>query len=236
MAKKQTAAKKTETAAPKMRASGATHEHQIDLLPADFMKSAGGQIKTLMAQFNNMSENNLTALQRRRKKGSGIRIYGFIDEVSDLAEANPMYAHFFEAGDLKNCVRNIEMCRNIVLELQAFARMVSNTMLVFSDCGNSMALIYYNMVKEMSRRGDPAAMEIFHALQPFFRKKKRVSAEPTVKELERDARALLKGTKEGTIVIESKSPKRTSGVRRIIDDAHKSKVMNKESTEVETEE
>jgi hypothetical protein len=97
-----------------------------------------------MEDFKDISNNTLTPLQRKRKIGAGIRNYGFIDKVSDLAAANPNYAQFFKITDLKNCIRNIEDCREIIILLQAFMRMVSNTMIVYSDDAFSMALIYYN--------------------------------------------------------------------------------------------
>ena len=231
-AKKQTTAKKTKIEPPIIADSG-THEKQIAPLPPAHMNNIKTSIERLMEDFRHISDNNLTALQRRRKVGAGIRNYGFIDKVSDLADANPKFAQFFEIADLKNCIRNIEMCREIVILLQAFTRMVSNSMMVYSDDAYTMALIYYNLVKEMSRRGDPEAMEIFRALQPFFRRPKRTTAEPTAKELERDLHSLLHGKKDGKIVVESIAPKKTGGVRKVVDDVHKSKTMVKETAEIE---
>jgi len=230
-AKKTPVAKKTvDTASVNLPDSG-THEKNIQMLPPNVMNGIKGNITHLIAEFQKISDNNLTALQRRRKIGAGIRNYGFIDKVSDLAEANPRFAQFFNINDLKNAIRNIEMCRDIVVLLQAFTRMISNTMMVYSDDAFTMSLIYYNMVKEMSRRGDPEAMEIFRVLQPFFRRPRRASAEPTAKELERDLHALLHGKKDGKIVVENISPKKSAGVRKVVDDVHKSKGSVKETAE-----
>jgi hypothetical protein len=189
-----------------------------------------------MEDFKDISNNTLTPLQRKRKIGAGIRNYGFIDKVSDLAAANPNYAQFFKVADLKNCIRNIEDCREIVILLQAFMRMVSNTMMVYSDDAYTMALIYYNMVKEMSRRGDPEAMAIFRDLQPFFRRPKHSSAEPTAKELERDLHALIHGKKDGKIVVENISPKTTAGMRKVVDDTRRSKAAVRETESISSEE
>jgi hypothetical protein len=46
-------------------------------------------------------DNNLTATQRRRKIGAGVRNYGFIEKVADLAAANPEYAQFFHPAALR---------------------------------------------------------------------------------------------------------------------------------------
>jgi len=229
--KKTPVAKKAvDTSAVNLPDSG-THEKNIQQLPPAHMSNIKNTINQLMEDFRHISDNNLTALQRRRKIGAGIRNYGFIDKVSDLADANPKFAQFFNINDLKNAIRNIEMCRDIVVLLQAFTRMVSNSMMVYSDDAFTMALIYYNMVKEMSRRGDPEAMEIFRMLQPFFRRPKRSSAEPTAKELEKDLHALLHGKKDGKIIVENISPKKSAGVRKVVDDVHKSKGSIKETAE-----
>jgi len=39
-----------------------------------------------------MQNEALTTAERRRLRGSGVRRYGFIDKVSDVAEANPEFA------------------------------------------------------------------------------------------------------------------------------------------------
>ena len=54
---------------------------------------------------------------------------------------------------LRFTLTKIEVCRDLAVVLRAFARAVINTMLVYSDDAYSMALIFYNMVSEMSRRG-----------------------------------------------------------------------------------
>jgi len=229
-----TAKKKTPARQPPINpADSVTHEKQIAQLPPAHMNNIRTSIERLMDDFRSISDNNLTALQRRRKIGAGIKNYGFIDKVSDLADANPRFAQFFSTTDLKNCIRNIEMCRELIVLLQAFVRMVSNSMMVYSDDAYGMALIYYNMLKEMSRRGDPEAMELFRILQPFFRRPRRATSEPTAKELERDLHALIHGKKDGKIVVESIAPKKTGGVRKIVDDVHKSKTMIKETAEME---
>jgi hypothetical protein len=234
-ASKKTTSKKTQSPVPVTQINTGAHERNIPLLPPEQMNGIKLNIENEMQQFKGFADNNLTPLQRRRKIGAGTRNYGFIDKVSDLAAANPAYAHFFNIDDLKNCIRNIEICREIVILLHAFARLVSNTMMIYSDDAYSMALNYYNMVKEMSRQGDPEAIELYRDLKTYFKKTKSPSAEPTEKELERDIHSLIHGTKDGEIIIKSKSPKATGGMRKIVDDVHKNRAAFKESAEGEIE-
>jgi hypothetical protein len=219
-----------------MQGDSGTHEEKISLLPPAQMNNIKGTLLRLIEEFKTIANDNLTAMQRRRKIGAGTRNYGFIDKVSDLADANPNYAHFFSIDALKNCIRNIEICRSIVLDLQSFARMISNTMMIYSDDAYSMALNYYNMVKEMSRQGDPEAMELYRELKTYFKRAKRVSDEPTEKQQMRDANAFIKGRKHGKLLIENVKPKLTGGVHKVIDEKFTNSARFRESEEGDIEE
>ena len=193
-------------------------------------------IKKMMKDFEEMSEGLHRPGDRRRKLGSGIRRYGFIDKTSDLALANPQFAPaFFNAGDLKDIVRDIEMSRNLLNLLQQFARLVNDSLLLFSDEAFSMALLYYNSVKELARRNVPGAEAVFRALEPFFRRPRRPGEEPTEPEVERDIRALLHGKKDGKIVVENEKPHLVGGKHVVVDETHKSKAAFKETEEGEIE-
>jgi DNA topoisomerase VI subunit B len=97
-----------------------------------------------------------------------------------------------------------------------------------------MALLFYNNVKEMSRRGDPAAAELNKELKTYFKRKKSSSEEPTMKAQMRDA--IIHGKKDGRIIIENESPKLTGGVHKVIDDVRKGKAAFKETDEGEIRE
>jgi hypothetical protein len=192
-------------------------EQAIALLPPALMDGIIHGVNTLMEDFNGVSQTNLSKLQRRRKIGAGIRNYGFIEKVADLAEANPQFAQFFRPEDLRNCLTNFDKLRDITLLLQSFARLVTNTMLVYSDTAYSLSGIFYNMVKEMSRRGNPTAMELYRTLQPFFHRTKHASSKLTMKQADKDMHAFFRGEKDGFFGVENISPKLTGGVRKIID-------------------
>jgi len=206
-------------------------DYHVNLLPPNLIADTIESINSTMDDFSDVADNNLTSAQRRRKIGAGIRNYGFIEKVTDLAEASPQFTNFFRPVDLRNAVRNLDACRDILVLLQSFSRIVSNTMLVYSNEAFTMSLIFYNTVKEMSRRGDPKAMELFRMLQPFFRRQGRPSAEPTEKELERDLHALIHGKKDGKIVVENITPAKAAGARKVVDDVYKGRAAVKESVE-----
>ena len=173
-----------------------------------------------------MQRKGLSAAGRRSMRGAGIRRYGFIDEVSDLAEANPKFAPaFFNSDILKDKLRKIELLRNISVALRQMLRLNDDALLIESDAAYQMALGYYNTVREASHRRQAGAQTVFKALQPFFRRKPRHSAEPTQAEVERDVRALLHGKKEGKIVIEHEKPRLIKGKRTVIDEIDKRELV-----------
>jgi len=216
------------TDAKKLLPSGVVDEYGIELLPLPALGEIQNAIQTAMEDFQEIANNNLTPLQRRRKIGAGIRNYGFMEKVADIAEMNPQFAVFFDPNDLRNAIMNFDECRNIALLLQSFVRLVTNTMLIYSNEGFIMASMYYNTVKEMSRRGDPTANALFRTLRPFFERPKRPNTKTTMKQTERDIEGLLKGTKEGSILIENIAPKLTGGERKIVDNVRKGSLSVKE--------
>jgi hypothetical protein len=117
------------------------------LIPPAFATEILQQISVLHAEWDNLLANNLTLLERRWQTGPGNSNYGFVDKVSDIALANPEYAHFLSIADLKNAIRNVEECRDIFAALQGFSRSVTNAMLTYSTAALTIAFEYYNQVK-----------------------------------------------------------------------------------------
>jgi hypothetical protein len=59
---------------------GAVDEYKVNLLPLGDLDQITEDIKSAMELFQEISKHNLTSLQRRRKRGAGIRNYGFIEK------------------------------------------------------------------------------------------------------------------------------------------------------------
>ena len=103
------------TDAHKYLPSGAIDEYRVELLSLPQLAEIKDAIQTAMEDFQELADNNLSTLQRRRKIGAGVRNYGFIEKVADLAEVNPQFAQFFDPNDLRNAIMNFDECRNIAL-------------------------------------------------------------------------------------------------------------------------
>jgi len=190
----------------------------------------------LILSFREESEISLTDTERRRLMNSGIRRYGFIDKVSDIAHSSSQYSPMnFNAVDLKNLLRDVEFFRNLLARIRELERLVTNALFTTSDDAFRMSLIFYNYVRYLARTGEPGAVAIFNMLQPFFNRPRRSSSELTEPEIERDVKALLHGKKDGKVVIENKTPHAKGGKHVVFDDAHRDRVEFEEIEKAEAE-
>ena len=130
--------------------------------------------------------------------------YGFVVKVAEIAAAYPEYAGFISITDLDNAIHNVEVCRELFALMQSFARAVSNTMLVYSTEAVRIALDYYDQVKLRANRGDSTAIELYRILNARFRKHRRTTGEPKVKDIKRDVREILTHKKDGEVIVRGK--------------------------------
>jgi hypothetical protein len=93
------------------------------------------------------------------------------------------------------------------------------------------ALEYYSQVQDAAERRIDSAESLYAELHGFFRHGKRTEEDPTEAEAERDARSLLKGRKDGKVVIENIKPKLTGGMHKVVDETFKNSAQYKESEE-----
>ena len=183
----------------------------------DELQSVTGNASTVIPEIENTV---LTTAERRRLLGSGVRRYGFIDKVSDVAEENlqfwPVSANLQES--LKNRMREIEVLRNLLVWLRTTERAVGDLLLLAGDDAFRMANTYYATVRTAARRHLPEAAQVFQMIELFWRRPRRTTAEPTIPEVERDVRALLRGTKDGRVLIENENDRVVKGERVVIDE------------------
>jgi hypothetical protein len=100
-------------------------------------------------------------------------------------------------------------------------------MMYFSDKAFRTALEFYSIAQRRARAGEAEAVIVFNQLSPFFRRGRLTNDEnPTIPEVESDVSALLHGRKDGRIVIEHESPRKTKGKHVVVDDVHGSKGMH----------
>ena len=198
-----------------------------------FMTAMLADVQKIIRTFESQSHYSLTAADRRRKIGSGIRNYGFLDKTSDLAEAFPQYhPPKFDMKEFRELGENVEFCRNLLAMLNEFTRVVSNSLLVYGDEAFRMALRFYGSVQELARGGDEGAVAVFNMLRPYFRRQ-RIADAPTDHEVETDVHNLLHGIKDGKIVIENEHPHLDGGKHVVVDETHRNRNTVKATIEEE---
>jgi len=180
----------------------------------------------------------LPTATRRRMRGSGVRRYGFIDQVSDLAADYPRfwpeYVDHEGKEPLKTIIREIEVLRGLLVFFETGARNMQDLLLIRGDAAFRIAGIYYMSVRTAARRQVPGAEALFSLLNSFWRKRRSSSDEPTQKETLRNFKALLNGTREGEMFIENESDGTVKGKRTIIDKTRKKRKM-RENAEIREE-
>jgi len=184
----------------------------------------------LQVMFGNFSElvpelgnTVLDTTDRRRLLGSGVRRYGFIEKTADVAEEYPQFwpAFVTDTGELKERVDEIEVLRNLLVWFRYASRIVGDLLLVAGDDAFRLAGSYYATARDGARRKVPEAMQVFQLLQLFWKHPRRMTEEPTMRELERDFNALMHGTKDGQIAVANESPHVSGGMREVVDNVQR---------------
>jgi hypothetical protein len=181
---------------------------------------------------------NLRALDRQRHNGVGLKRLGFIEAAFRISSKFPQYfphwlntAKFKRDLDLFNAVKSlVEVCRS--MEEKAWNINVESSDMIYTN-----SLEYYSQVQDAAKRRVDSAESLYNELHDFFRSRgSRTDKPETEKQELRNAKALLKGKRDGKIVIENIKPKATGGVHKVIDETYKNTASFKESEEGEIKE
>ena len=185
------------------------------------------ELQTLFENFSalvpQLETTVLDTTDRRRLLGSGVRRYGFIEKVAEVSGEFPQFWPAFadEGETLRERVREIDVLRNLLVWFRFASRLVGDLLLVAGDDAFRMANTYYATARDGARRRVPEAQQVFQLLQLFWKRRRRSTEEPTIPEVERDLRALLRGTKDGEIIVRNESDRVVKGEKVIIDNTQK---------------
>jgi ribosomal protein L40E len=188
-------------------------------------------LRSASAEAENLVDNSMSAGDRMRMLGSGVRRFGFIEKTSDVAAEFMQFApRAFDLDNLNALIRQIETLRNLVALADMISRLLNDLLLETGDAAFQMSLMYYNSVHELARRRVPGAETVFRLLELFFRRGRQNDDQPTIEQAERDVKALLSGRKDGEIVITGHAKHETAAEHTVIDDTHKPETANFKET------
>jgi hypothetical protein len=206
-------------------------------IPKNIIERIIGDLNSAKDQLEEYAAH-LRALDRKRLNSIGTKREGFAQRAYRLAMDNPEflpnyltkarytedYDHFIviqTAVDLENQVR--ELLLNINTECMDY---------FYTD-----GLDFYAAVSEAAKRRVDAA-EAIHAelFNTYFKRKKSAGKPETETQQLKDAKAIIRGTKEGKFEAENIQPKAAGGVHKVIDEQFKDSARFKETEEGDIEE
>jgi len=227
-AKKGTAAKPAaKKRAAKTRAAG-QQKLTVDQMLLELIEGAGN----ILSSFMDVADlhNNLTPKERERLISAGVRNYGFIEKVRDIARDNPTYLPpNFNVNQFSALLETFDKVRQFYLLAEKLESISSDKMLLMSNDLYRESLRVYNTLREQSRAGVAGARDLFNALQIFFRRRRPSERPPTEAEELRKARSLIKGTSEGEMNLKNFKAKKTGGVHEVVEDIRKDRLSGKET-------
>jgi hypothetical protein len=194
-----------------------------------------GDVMSVIDQLSNYAAN-LRALDRQRHNGVGMKRLGFIEAAFRISTMFPQYfphwldtAKFQSDLDLFNAIRSlVEACRS--LEEKAWNINVESSDMIYTN-----ALEYYSQVQDAAERRIDSAEALYTELHGFFRhspaKNGNGETAPTQKKTKRDINSLMKGKKDGEIIIKNIGAKTLGGTHEIIDETFKNSAQFKETDE-----
>jgi len=180
------------------------------------LQATAQNIMQLVPQLDN---TKLNSEDRRRLNGSGVRRYGFIEKVLNVSSEYQQFWPSFSIGaeGLSNMVQEIEVLRNLLIWARWCARAVQDLLLITGDDAFRAAGMYYATARDGARRKNPEALQVYNMLRLYWRRRRRIMAEPTEKEMLRDAKGLMHGTKDGDLILCNESDRIVKGNKVMID-------------------
>jgi hypothetical protein len=206
------------------------------VIPESVMNSIITYVNNIKSLFGPY-ETSLTPADRKRLISTRYKNFGFIEQAYASAASNPsLVPPYINITTFKNDFDDFERKRNIEEIVNQLVMRLSDSSLAASDIAYRHALGYYNSVKEAARQHVPGAEAAYESMKKYFKRKKSSSDEPTEMEIERDVRSLLRGTKDGRVIIENERPVTIQGKRRVVDEVHSEHSVSKDSIEKDTKE
>jgi hypothetical protein len=178
----------------------------------------------------------LSPSQRRILQSIRARRLGFIVRSSELALANPNFSpKGWDNQAMAGITQQITTLDELISIVDQIRSILTDQFIISANEGFRLARLFYASVQMWSRTGDSGARAVYDRLNEFFRHRRptdsgggttipggggETEATPhkTKKQLERDAKALITGKKEGKMFIEHEPAYTFGGSYKVIDE------------------
>jgi hypothetical protein len=200
-------------------------------MPMQLLQDITDEFNNIKIQLDDYAAH-LRALDCKRLNGVGIKKQGFIERAYEYATTNSEFLpHYLTLDKFNEDNQYFIGIRNLFDTCKQIQEIIWNITIQSSDVVYTDALEFYASVREAAKRRVDAAETIFKDLEIFFKRKKMTGEEPTERELKRDINSLLRGKKDGKIVIENVKPKTTGGTRKVVDEQYRDTAQYKDTEE-----
>jgi hypothetical protein len=200
-------------------------------MPMATINHINAMLNDMRGLLDNYSQH-LRALDRKRLNGVGIKTLGFIERSFELASENEDFLpHYLTLQRFDDDIQYFLAFRSLFDLTKQIEEKLWNVVIQSADIAYTDALEFYASVREAAKRRVDPAETIFRELSVFFKNRGTRSTEPTEKQLERDAKALIHGKKDGKMVIENIKPKLVGGKHKVIDEMYRDKPEFKKAVE-----
>jgi len=170
--------------------------------------------------------DGLSGMNRHQKNAIGDIRLGFVHNVfryiNDSTDFNPIG---FDSEYYSQLMEQLDLTSQTITHLGSAIRLLRDIGIVTGDVLYGLALLWYRNIQVLSERRVPGAEAIYRELRTHFRNlgRRTSSADnpPTEAQILRDAKALLRGKKDGEIVIEGHAKHTTPSEKKVLDDTHK---------------
>jgi hypothetical protein len=190
-------------------------------MPEELIKKLDGYFAGMMSILENYAVR-LHAQDRRRLNGVRKPTLGFVSDAYRSAELFPnllpYYCPIEKFREDFKYFNNFQMLLGLCKTAQ---EMLWNITLKAADAAYEDALMFYAQVREAKIKGIDAHENLYNNLFQFFKKSKRDGAEPAQKEVMSDVNALLRGKKDGEVIVRNVRPKVAKGRREVADEVIK---------------
>lgn len=174
------------------------------------------------------NEINGGVARRTTLVGKGFRNYGFMIASNQSINNFPQFApNFFDTESFNEIIEDYLFLRDMSERFMGMAGEMRDIMNIVGNLGYDFSLAYYANIRSIAKRtGNQTATNIFNILRRFFSNRRGaatidIEGEPTMKKLEHDIHSLIKGRKDGEIVIKNRKPVVSGKVHEVIDDTYK---------------